>query len=181
MTTEVHNRSHNKSVHIMNAATFQEFHDSCRDRVHSGILGYVRNLTEADDVTAAAFATAFEKRKSFRGEASFYTWVYRIALNHVHSGSRGKRMVSLDAMEGPTPEVLIQPDLMDAAIDRAACCRRLRMALKRIPSNYRRTLVDHFVRGYSTKEISKLHRVPLGTVLSRIFNGKRLLREAWEA
>jgi RNA polymerase sigma-70 factor (ECF subfamily) len=165
----------------MNAKTFQGLHDGCRDRVHSGILGYVRNPTEADEVTAAAFATAFENRKSFRGEASFFTWVYRIALNEVHSGRRGKRMVSLDALEGPTPEVLIQPDLMAAAIDRANCCRRLRGALRRIPMKYRRPLVDHFVRGYSTKEIAKLHRIPLGTVLSRIFNGKKLLREAWEA
>ena len=166
---------------MLTVHAFEELHDGCRDRVHAGILGYVRNPTIADDATAAAFATAFEKRKSFRGEASFFTWVYRIALNHVHSDSRGKRTVSLDAMEGPTPEVLIQPDLMDSAIDRANCCRRLRLALKRIPLNYRRVLVDHFVRGYSTKQIAKLHRIPAGTVLSRIFKGKRLLREAWEA
>jgi len=165
----------------MNAATFQVLHDGCRGRVHSGILGYVRNASEADDVTAAAFARAFEKRRSFRGEASFFTWVYRIALNQVHSGARGKRTVSLDAMEGPLPEILIQPDLMDAAIDRDNCCRRLRMTLKRVPVKYRRTLVDHFVRGYSVKQIAKLHRIPLGTVLSRLFYGKRLLREAWEA
>jgi DNA-directed RNA polymerase specialized sigma24 family protein len=79
------------------------------------------------------------------------------------------------------PEVLIQPDLMDAAIDRDNCCRRLRRTLKRVPVKYRRTLVDHFVRGYSVKQIAKLHRIPLGTVLSRLFYGKRLLREAWEA
>jgi RNA polymerase sigma-70 factor (ECF subfamily) len=165
----------------MNAATFQELHDGCRGRVHSGILGYVRNLSEADEVTSSAFATAFEKRRSFRGEASFFTWVYRIALNQVHSGSRGKRMVSLDAMEGPVPESLIQPDLMDAAIDRENCCRRIRQALRRIPVIYRSALVDHFVRGYSIRQMARLHRIPQGTVLSRIFMGKKLLREAWEA
>jgi RNA polymerase sigma-70 factor (ECF subfamily) len=165
----------------MNAAAFQEFHNGCRDRVHSGILRYVRNPSEADEVTAAAFATAFEKRESFRGQASFFTWVYRIALNQVHSGARGKKTVSLDAMEWQTPDSLIQSDLMDDAIDRDNCCRRIRKALKRIPLSYRRVLVDHFVHGYSTKEIAKIHRLPLGTVLSRIFTGKKLLRVAWEA
>jgi RNA polymerase sigma-70 factor (ECF subfamily) len=165
----------------MNARTFQVLHNGCRDRVHSGILAYVRNLTEADEVTAMAFATAFEKRKSFRGEASFFTWVYRIALNQAHSSHRRKSPVSLDAMDGLTPRALIQPDLMDSAIDRANCCRQIRTALRRIPTKYRRAIVDHFVRGYSTKEIARLHRIPVGTVLSRIFTGKRLLRRAWEA
>ncbi len=166
----------------MNARQFRVLHDGCRDRVHAGILGYVRNSTEADEVTATAFAAAFVKRKSFRGEASFYTWVYRIALNQVHSASRSKPMVvSLDAMEGPTPEALIQPDLMDSAIDRENCCRKLRLTLRRVPLKYRRALVDHFVRGNSIKQIAKLHRIPVGTVLSRIFHGKKLLREAWQA
>ena len=166
----------------MNARMFQVLHDGCRERVHAGILGYVRNTTEADEVTATAFAAAFAKRMGFRGEGSFFTWVYRIALNQVHSASRSKPMVlSLDAIEGPPPEALIQPDLMDAAIDRETCCRKLRLALRQVPWKYRRALVDHFVRGYSTKQIAKRHRIPVGTVLSRIFYGKRLLREAWEA
>jgi len=163
----------------MNSATFQELHDGCRGKVLAGILGYVGNPSEAEEVTASAFATAFQERRSFRGDASFFTWVYRIALNEAHSALRRRNFVSLDALEGPMPEALIQPDVMDSALDRANCCRRLRKALKRIPSKYRRVLVDHFVRGYSTQEVSRLHRIPLGTVLSRIFTGKRLLRGAW--
>jgi len=68
---------------------------------------------------------------------------------------------------------------MDSVLDRANCCRRLRKALKCLPSKYRQALVDHFVRGYSVKQVARLRRIPLGTVLSRIFNGKKLLRRAW--
>jgi RNA polymerase sigma-70 factor (ECF subfamily) len=165
----------------MNARAFQELHDSCRERVLFGIRGYLRNQDDAEDATAAAFATAYQKRNSFRGESSFYTWVYRIAINKASSALRGKRTMSLDAMTGYEPKALVEPDLMDQALDRAACCRRLRRALKRIPVFYRRTLVDHFVRGYSVKQIAKLRHIPLGTVLSRIFTAKRLLRRAWES
>ena len=69
----------------MDARTFTELHDECRDRVLFGIRGYVRNHDEAEDVTASAFVTAFQKRKSFRGDSSFYTWVYRIAVNRATS------------------------------------------------------------------------------------------------
>lgn len=53
--------------------------------------------------------------------------------------------------------------------------------MQRIPAPYRRALRDHFVRGYSTRQIAQRERVPLGTVLSRIFTAKKLLRRAWEA
>lgn len=160
---------------------FQELHDACRHRVYAGILAYVRNVSDAEEYTAAAFATAFEKRKSFRGDASFFTWVYRIAINHIHAGRRLNRALSLEALEGSTLKMFIQPDILDSVIDRADCCRRLRAALKRIPVMYRRVLVDHFVREYPVKQIASHHGIPVGTVLSRIYAGKRLLRNAWEA
>jgi RNA polymerase sigma-70 factor (ECF subfamily) len=164
----------------MDTRTFQELHIECRERVLFGIRGYVRNHDEAEDVTASAFATAFQKRKSFRQESSFYTWVYRIAVNRATSVMRRKRTVSLDLLEGALPESLIEADLMDRAIDRDDCCRKLRWALRQIPVLYRRVLVDHFVRGFSTKQIAKRNRIPVGTVLSRIFSAKRRLRRAWE-
>ena len=64
-------------------------------------------------------------------------------------------------------------------LERSECRLKLRKALRGIPAVYRRTLVDHFVRGYSVKRISRQNRIPVGTVLSRIFTAKRLLREAW--
>jgi RNA polymerase sigma-70 factor (ECF subfamily) len=164
----------------MDARTFTELHDECRDRVLFGIRGYVRNHDEAEDVTASAFATAFQKRKSFREESSFYTWVYRIAVNRATSALRRRKTVSLDLLEGAMPDSLIEADLMDRAIDRDDCCRKLRWALHQIPVPYRRVLVDHFVRRYSTKQIARRHRIPVGTVLSRIFSAKRRLRRAWE-
>ena len=165
----------------MNALRFQALHDACRDRVFASILGYVRNLDEAEDVTSAAFAIAFEHRRRFRGEASFYTWVYRIAVNQVRSASRRKRPVSLDMMKGTLPPALIESGLLDRALDRESCCQKLRRLLRGLPASYRRVLIDHFVRGHSTREIATLHQIPMGTVLSRIFTAKRLLRKAWDS
>lgn len=48
-----------------------------------------------------------------------------------------------------------------------------------IPRLYRQVLMDRFIRGDSIKQIARRNRIPAGTVLSRIFNGKRLLRAAW--
>jgi RNA polymerase sigma-70 factor (ECF subfamily) len=163
----------------MDARTFTELHDGCRERVLCGVRSYLRNQADAEDVTAAAFVTAYRKRKTFRGDSSFYTWVYRIAMNRATSVLRRRRMISLNSFLIAPPESLIEADLMDRAIDRDDCCRKLRMALKCLPAHYRRVLVDHFVRGRSVKEVAVSHRLPLGTVLSRLFTARRLLRRAW--
>src|SRR5437667_11941510 len=55
------------------------------------------------------------------------------------------------------------------------------LLLRQIPAVYGLVLIEHFIEGYSVRQIAKLQRIPLGTVLSRIFTAKRLLREAWEA
>jgi RNA polymerase sigma-70 factor, ECF subfamily len=165
----------------MNARTFQELHDACRHKVYFAVLGYVRNADDAEDLTAEAFAAAYRERKNFRAESSFFTWVYRIAMNAAHSARRRKRAVSLDAYDGPVPAALIQPDLLDRALDRDTCCRQLRMALKGLPGRYRRVLVNHFVRGHSTRQIAQTDRIPVGTVLSRLYTGRWLLRRAWDA
>ena len=65
-------------------------------------------------------------------------------------------------------------------LDRSEDHARLHNALARVPERYRKVLVDHFALGTSVKQIAKQQRIPVGTVLSRIFTAKRLLRQAWE-
>jgi len=179
MATEVHNKSHNKSVHIMNAAAFGEFHKTYRKRLVCAMLSRARNREEAEDIAASALATAFERRKEFRGESTFYTWVYTIAVRELIGRLRCKRIESLDDLEGTEPESLIERDLLAQKLDRSECCHRVRAALRRVPTKFRQALVDHFVRGKSVSEVARQSRIPVGTVLSRIFKGKQILRQAW--
>jgi RNA polymerase sigma-70 factor (ECF subfamily) len=165
----------------MTPRTFQTLHNRCREKVFHAVLGYVRNRDDAEEASAQAFATAYRHRRRFRAESSFDTWVYRIAINAAISAKRRQRTVSLETLEGPPPASLIQPDVLDRVLDRDTCCRRLRMALKQIPARYRKILTDHFVRRYPTRRIAKSQGIPVGTVLSRLFTGRQLLRRAYQA
>jgi predicted RNA polymerase sigma factor len=78
------------------------------------------------------------------------------------------------ARELPAPEVLTED--VEKRDDRLW----LQNALAKLPAKQRRALTAHFVDGIPTREIARRDGVPLGTVLSRIFTGKQLLREAWE-
>ena len=88
--------------------------------------------------------------------------------------------MSLESIDRADSEELAEPDMLALILERSECRLKLREALRRISTVYRKTLVDHFVRGYSVRQISRQKRIPVGTVLSRIFTAKRLLRAAWE-
>lgn len=164
----------------MNQQNFVEHIEQHRNRLVSSMILITRNRDAAEDVVADALATAFRKSGSFRGESSIYTWVHAIARNEALDWRRKQNRACEEPIDGSNCPELVEPDLFEQTVHRQECCARLRKVLRRLPAIHRRVLIDHFVRGYRTKRIAKREGIPLNTVLSRIFNGKRLLREAWE-
>ena len=164
----------------MNRTDFTELFQEHKRRLVCSVLPMARNRDVAEDIAAAAFATALKKRHTFRGESSPATWLTAIALNEARHWWRKDRSGQSEPIDQVDSGRWAEPDLLMQVLHRKECCVRLRKALRRIPAIYRRVLVDHFVRGYRTRRIATELRIPLNTVLSRIFNGKRLLRRAWE-
>jgi RNA polymerase sigma-70 factor (ECF subfamily) len=161
------------------AQDFRKLHEQFQGRLLNSMTAFVRNREAAEDITAAAFSAAFANRHHFRGESSFYTWLHAIALNEARNRSRNGSVV-VESIDGPRAKELSEPDVLPQMLERSECALRIRKALRAVPAIYRRILIDHFVRGYPVKQISQRDRIPVGTVLSRIFTGKRLLRGAWE-
>jgi RNA polymerase sigma-70 factor, ECF subfamily len=179
MSQQTESQPHNGTAAITSQA-FSDLHDQCRGRLLNSMIAVARNREEAEDLTATAFAAAFKNLDRFRGESSLYTWIHAIAMNEARNRRRS-RCVPLESIEESDALHIAEPDATDRAFEQRECCPQIWKALRGVPQIYRRTLVDRFIRGYSVKQIAKCQRVPLGTVLSRIFKAKRLLRAAWEA
>ncbi len=88
--------------------------------------------------------------------------------------------MSLESLTG-VPDALMECDRSAEVLERSECGNKLRGILRKLPAVHRQVLLDHFVRGYAVREIARRDRTPVGTVLSRLFTAKRLLRAAWEA
>jgi len=134
-------------------------------------------------VVSDAFATAYEKLREFRGEASFYTWVYRIAMNEsIGVYRRSGSPVSLEgiapAEESPllanvTPQDPLDKTLADREINHLAL-----EALQNVPPLYRQVLEMYLLQDLSYDAISKALRIPEGTVMSRLHKARKLLQKA---
>jgi RNA polymerase sigma-70 factor (ECF subfamily) len=168
-----------------NRAAFEVLIQKYRERLTESLRNTIRNDALVDDVVAHAFATAFESLSEFRGEASFYTWVYRIAVNDSISVYRRPNIpISLDELAtGDESGILtkIAPEApLDQSISDGEIKRQAREVLDRVPELYRQILELYFLQDLSYEIIAKKLRIPQGTVMSRLHKGRKLLQEAWQ-
>src|SRR5689334_1828081 len=138
----------------------------------------VRNRERAEDITAAALTKAYANVEAFRGESSLHTWSQAIARNLAR---RQWRQPGIESIDGPQAREFVAPERLEENFADSQTRSRLAQALGRLPAKHRRALEDHFVHGYPIREMARREHVPAGTVLSRIFKAKRLIRRASEA
>lgn len=137
------------------------------------------NDEDAQEAAQDAFLALWRSAKSFRGDASLSTWLYRLATNAcIDLLRRNKRIgerVSLDDEE-TTLELVDESPLPEQALERKETQRLLREGLAALPEDYRAILLLREAEGLSYAEIADAMRMELGTVKSRISRGRVLLR-----
>jgi RNA polymerase sigma-70 factor (ECF subfamily) len=151
-----------------------------KKRVHSVCLLMTKDLAEAEDLTQEAFLQVFRSIGSFRSEAKFSTWLYRVAVNTVLMKLRRKSppTFSLDEPVSPDSSSLRRdfgrsdPDL-SGTIDRIA----LRRAIRELPEGCRTIFALHEVEGYQHREIARLLGCSVGNSKSQLHKAKLKLRE----
>ena len=143
---------------------------------HQSALRYsLRQLTGwdealADDLAQETFIRAYKSLHQYRGEAKFFTWLYRIAYNCFLSHYRKRRdEVRLD--EAHVPEVSYESDCT------YNLHRDFARALKRFAPPQRMALHLHYMREYTHQEIADIMDCPLGTVKSYLSRGREKLEE----
>ena len=137
------------------------------------------NDEDAQEAAQDAFLSLWRSAKSFRGDASLSTWLYRLATNAcIDLLRRNKRVgerVSLDDEE-TTLEIVDDRPLPEQALERKETQRLINEALAALPEDYRAILLLREAEGLSYAEIADAMHMELGTVKSRISRGRVLLR-----
>ena len=150
-----------------------------QDRIFNALLRVLGSRDDALDVVQDAMVQAFVKLDSFRGDAKFSTWLYRIAMNLALSYRRRHRpSVSVEELkqrvgEEPASE-LPAPDknLMDQ--ERAATVQQ---ALAALEVQHCQILVLREMENCSYADIAQILELPVGTVRSRLFRARMQLKE----
>ncbi|MBA4062793.1 MAG: RNA polymerase subunit sigma [Isosphaera sp.] len=150
-------------------------------RLYNAAIRLVDGPEDAADVVQDAFLSAFQSLHSFKGDAEFFTWLYRIAFNTAISLKRKKRAaVSLDAgradgrIDPDDPSEYVKPG---AGLERTEDERRLHEAIARLSHEHREVLVLKDLDGLKYEDIAEVLGVPIGTIRSRLHRARLELRE----
>ena len=156
-----------------------------QSRVFALVVGMVRNREDARDLTQEAFVKAFNNLSRFRLESSFYTWLYRIAMNlaidHLRkhknrNHSEFDEQIAARDGDGEVADAHLR-ESPRRVLERKELQGRILEALDKLSPEHKQIILLQEVEGLSYTEIAETLEVAEGTVMSRLFYARRKLQQ----
>ncbi|WP_224368952.1 RNA polymerase sigma factor [Hyalangium versicolor] len=153
-------------------------------KVYAVALGMLKDKEEAMDVSQEAFVKVYKYLDHFKGDASFYTWLYRITVNICIDIIRKRSGMGGEAVEF---DETVPMDVSEANIGalgsrlgtnpqksalRRELAEKIQEALAAVPEKHRAILLLREVEGMSYEDLSRTLDIPKGTVMSRLFHAR---------
>ena len=155
-----------------------------QERIYATLYHMTSNHEDANDLAQEAFIKAYQALKSFKGGSSFYTWVYRIAVNKTLNFLKQRKNRSQMSLNDLDFNVENDPDLValvsdktprrDAALSELQ--EKLNEAMQTLSEPHRLVVTLHDIQGLSHEEIAKIMDCNIGTVRSRLFYARQQIQ-----
>jgi RNA polymerase sigma-70 factor (ECF subfamily) len=155
-----------------------------QERIYATVYHMTSNHEDANDLAQEAFIKGFQALKSFKGGSSFYTWVYRIAVNKTINflkQRKNKAQLSLNdidfnAEHDPDLVALISEKTPRREIGLTELQEKLNAAMQKLSEPHRLVVTLHDIQGLSHEEIAEIMDCNIGTVRSRLFYARQQLQ-----
>jgi RNA polymerase sigma-70 factor (ECF subfamily) len=155
-----------------------------QERVYSTIYHMTSNHEDANDLTQESFIKAYRALKSFKGDSSFFTWIYRIAVNKTINFLKSRKnkihlsLNDLDFNAEHDPEIVafVSDKTPRRDMNLTELQEKLNEAMQKLSDVHRLVVTLHDVQGLSHEEISKIMDCNTGTVRSRLFYARQQLQ-----
>jgi len=157
-----------------------------REPLYKTALRLTRNSEDAEDLLQETYLKAYRHYNSFQPGTNLKAWLFKILKNtFINEYRRRKQIppqVDFSEFEETFESVLMnkdraartpEEDLLESTLD-----GEVRRALSSLPHNYKVVVLLADIEGYAYKEIAEILAIPVGTVMSRLYRGRRLLEKA---
>ena len=185
LTTTMEMAARRGSAEGIAAEEFDHLVRSHQRRIFSVLYSLLRDRDAADNLTQECFLRAYQKRATFRGEASVETWLIRIAINLARDHARNRRLMFWRKILQPpsrreeeAPEISL-PDPGPSAEQALLARERLaaaQAALEKVSPQQRLAFSLRFFEEMSLEEIARAMRLELGTVKSHLSRALKAVR-----
>lgn len=155
-----------------------------QERIYATIYHMTSNHEDANDLAQETFIKGYQALKSFKGDSSFYTWIYRIAVNKTINFLKQRKNRAHMSLNDLDFNAENDPDLVALVSDRtprrdanlAELQHKLNGAMLKLSEVHRLVVTLHDVQGLSHEEIGKIMDCNIGTVRSRLFYARQQLQ-----
>jgi RNA polymerase sigma factor (sigma-70 family) len=155
-----------------------------QERIYATIYHMTANHEDANDLAQETFIKAYQALKSFKGDSSFFTWVYRIAVNKTINflkQRKNKMHLSLNDLDFNAEHdadlvALISEKTPRREVNLIELQEKLNIAMQKLSEAHRLVVTLHDVQGLSHEEISRIMHCNTGTVRSRLFYARQQLQ-----
>src|SRR5256714_12854266 len=155
-----------------------------QERIYATIYHMTANHEDANDLAQETFIKAYQALKSFKGDSSFFTWIYRIAVNKTINflkQRKNKTHMSLNDLDFNAEHdadlvALISEKTPRRDVNLIELQEKLNVAMQKLSEVHRLVVTLHDVQGLSHEEIGKIMDCNTGTVRSRLFYARQQLQ-----
>ena len=155
-----------------------------QERIYATVYHMTSNHEDANDLAQETFIKAFRALKSFKGDSSFYTWIYRIAVNKTINFLKQRKNRTQMSLNDVDFNVENDPDLVALVSERtprrdlglSELQEKLNAAMQKLSEHHRMVITLHDVQGLSHEEIGKIMDCNVGTVRSRLFYARQQMQ-----
>jgi len=165
-----------------------EAYDELMRRHQSKIYGLIYNMTgnreDAEDLLQDVFVKGFKVISRFKGKSSFYTWIYRIAINRTINFVKRRKARATASLHDLDQQVESDPLYVELTgrespardVGLAELQEKLNEALQSLSEKHRTVVILHDIQGIPHEEIGKMVGCSSGTIRSRLFYARQLLQ-----
>jgi RNA polymerase sigma-70 factor (ECF subfamily) len=162
---------------------FELLMEKYRRKIGRLLSRMVRDPEEVEDIAQETFIKAYRALPQFRGDAAFYTWLYRIAVNTAKNylAARNRNMLTVSDVGGDEEEGgeerYAAPDIdtPDAQLLSKQIAYAVNEAVEALPEELRTAITLREIEGMSYEDIATFMGCPIGTVRSRIFRAREAI------
>ncbi|MBP9913735.1 MAG: sigma-70 family RNA polymerase sigma factor, partial [Opitutaceae bacterium] len=172
-----------RTVQAGDVAAFDQLILKYRGRLYGVVYNMTSNREDAADLTQDAFIKAFQSINRFQGQSSFFTWLYRIAINSTLTHLRKNRLRTFFSLEKVDEEDRQSAEVIEALTDNSGAERdtyvrelqeKLNEAMQKLSIKHRTVVTLFEIDGLSHQEIAEVMNCSVGTVRSRLHYAKQL-------
>jgi len=155
-----------------------------QERIYATIYHMTSNHEDANDLAQESFIKAYQALKSFKGGSTFYTWLYRIAVNKTINFLKQRKNrthmslndIDFNAEHDPDLMALISENTPRRAASLTELQEKLNAALLKLSEPHRLVMVLHDVQGQTHDQIAEIMDCNIGTVRSRLFYARQQMQ-----